>query len=179
VIASFRHRLHRPGHSPPVVALILGEDEYHLRVPDPYALMDLAAAYNWTALIPGALTGDGPDRIAEHLADPDHKLTSKRLHVAVQPLGTYLYGWPFYIASRALRLLRFHEATFRCWALLNVALPVDAMSAADWTAASIAWQMSMNHKEEERNAAWAELTVPGRLPMDAPGVTPDWMRGSD
>lgn len=175
----FITKLHRPGFSPDIVTVVLGEQEYRLRVPQPFDLLDIAATYNWAALLPGSLLDEDFAVMEDNLADPDHKLTARRLHVAIQPLGTYLYGWPFFMAARALGTLRLYEPTFRTWAVLNVPRPLDGMSAADWVAASVAWQMQMGKKEEDRNNTWARLTIPGRLPMDAPGVTPDWMRASE
>jgi hypothetical protein len=177
-VTGFAGQLHRPGISPDVVAIRLDDDEYHLRVPGPLELVDIAAAYRWPALLPGALIDGDADRMADQIEDPDEAVTPQRLHVVVQSLGSYLYGWPFFIAARALRLVQVYEPVFRCWAVMNLAGRLDGMSAPDWVSSAIAWRLSLESKEADRNAAWAELTIPGRLPEHAPGVTPAWMQAS-
>lgn len=170
----FTTGLYRPGYSPSSVPIVLDDVEYVIDIPDTYTLLDIAASYAWPQLLPGCLTEDSRSEMLERINDADNLMTLRRLHVVVQPIGTYLYGWPFFVASRALRIVRTNESYFRAWALTNIHISLDAMSPADWTSASVAWQMSMAQKEEERNATWAELTTPSRLP-EIPIVMPGWM----
>src|SRR5690606_19398261 len=125
-----------------------------LRVPGVIELLDIAAAYQWPRLLPGSLIPDDAQRMERHLADPDHALTARSLHVIAQPVGAYLYGWPFFSAARVLRMVRVYEPMFRCWAVVNMSRSVDGLSAVDWVSAGVAWRLSMEHKEAERNAAW-------------------------
>lgn len=167
---------HRPGLTPDVVALVLGEDEFHLRVPGVWDLLDIAATYQWPRLLPGALLDDDRELMNELLLDPKHKMSSGRLHIVVQSLGLYLYGWPFFVAARSLSGLMAYESAFTLWSVTHLTRDPATFSAAEWVSASINWQLSMSaDKEEKRNARWAELTIPGRLPMDDPGVAPTWM----
>lgn len=158
------------------MALLLDGEEFQLQVPDTWELIDIAASYTWPRLLPGALVDVDAEAMQGYIQDERHLLTWGRLHVVVQRLGLYLYGWPFFVAARALSTLMSYESAFTLWAVTNLPRDPATFSASEWVAASINWQLSMSSdKEEKRNARWAELTTPGRLPMDDPGVAPYWM----
>jgi len=177
-VNSFILGRHRPGVSPEVVGLIIGQDTYRLVVPDSWSLVDIAARYSWPELLPGALVDEDAELMEEHMADPDHKLTAGKLHVIVQSLGLYLYGWPFFTASRALATLAVNETVFGLWAMNNLPRDPNTFSAAEWVNAAVTWELAAaGHKEEDRNTRWGELTIPGRLPMHDRGVAPGWMTG--
>jgi hypothetical protein len=158
--------------SPPVVLVRLDGEPLWLRVPPTMELLDIAATYGWQRLLPGALEEPGRSMLLEWLDDPDHPATWKRLHVAVQPLGQYLYGVPFFVAARTAANLLHHFTLFRMWSQLNLHVDLHQADAADWIAAAMAWLISSKSDEKSRNALWAELTTPGRLPAE---VLPGWM----
>lgn len=176
MIDSFATAVHMPGISPEIAVLRLDDEEYCLPVPEPFALIDLAAAYAWRRLIPDGLIEADAVRVHERLRDPEDPMSWKRLHVVAQPLGLYLYGFPFFVAARALGTARHYFTAFRMWSLCNITVDLYQASAADWCAAAVTWLSQQGgEKEEQRKALWAELTTPGVLPMEAPGVSPDWL----
>lgn len=154
----------------------LDDEDFALPVPGPQRLLDIAATYAWRQLLPDGLVEDDRERMYERLADPEDRLSWKRLHVVAQPLGLYLYGYPFFVAARALGTTRHYFTTFRMWSLCNTSLDLATASAADWCAAAVTWLSQSGGKDEkDRKALWAQLTTPGVLPMEAPGVSPDWL----
>lgn len=172
---SFADTVYMPGISAPVAILRIDEEEFELPVPPVQVLLDIAVRYAWRQLIPDSLVRPDRERMYDRLADPDDLMTLKRLHVVAQPLGLYLYGFPFFTACRALGTLRHYFTSFRMWAVCNLAIDLSKASAADWCAAAVTWMVQSGEKEEKRREIWAHLTVPGVLPMEAPGVSPDWM----
>jgi hypothetical protein len=176
VTDSFATTVHMPGISPETVVICLDDEDFRLPVPRPMALLDIAAAYAWRRLLPEGLVETDTARMHERLRDPEDPMSWKRLHVVAQPLGLYLYGFPFFVAARALGTARHYFTTFRMWSLCNIAIDLHRASAADWCAAAVTWLSQQGGgKEEQRKAMWAELTTPGVLPMEAPGVSPDWL----
>lgn len=175
MIASFATTVHMPGVSAPTALVVIDDEEFALPVPEPHQLLDIAASYAWRQLLPDGLAEADMQRMHQRLRDPDDLMTWKRLHVIAQPLGLYLYGFPFFVAARALGTVRHYLTAFRMWAVCNVAVDLSAASAADWCAAAVAWLVQTGDKEEKRLEMWAQLTTPGVLPMEAPGVSPDWM----
>lgn len=173
---SFAQTVHIPGLSPDVAIVCLDNEEFELPVPEPHRLLDIAAAYDWGQLLPDGLVEADAERMYERLRDPDDPMTRKRLHVVMQPVGIYLYGFPFFVAARALATTRHYFTAFRMWAVCNVRLDLATASAADWCAASVAWLSQQGGaKEEKRKEVWAQLTLPGVLPEEVPGVSPDWL----
>jgi|SRR5690606_7172417 len=174
-MASFASTVHLPGYSAEVAVLAIDDEEFRLPVPGVMDLLDIAASYAWRQLLPDGLVEADAERMHQRLADPEDRLTWKRLHVVAQPLGLYLYGFPFFVAARALGTVRHYFTAFRMWSLVNARIDFATASAADWCAAAVAWLVQQGSKEEQRKEMWAQLTMPGILPMEAPGVSPDWM----
>ena len=172
---SFASLVRTRGLAPERVRIFLDDEEFVLRVPGVWELLDIAAAYQWQLLLPGALEEPGRTLLHEWLEDPEHPATLKRLHIAVQPLGTYLYGVPFFTAARCAANLLGSFPVFRMWAQLNLHTSLEGAEAADWIAAATAWLVSSRAEKKDREALWAELTTPGRLPDWVPGVVPTWM----
>jgi hypothetical protein len=161
--------------APDRVRFRLDGEDFWLRVPPTLELLDIAANYTWQRLVPGAVDEPGKSLLMEWLMDPDHPATWRRLHVAMQPLGTCLYGFPFFTAARVAANLHEHFSLFRLWAQLNLHVDLRDAEAADWIAAALAWMLATPKDDKSRNAVWAELTTPGRLPTWVPGVLPEWM----
>jgi hypothetical protein len=174
-VRSFAAEVRFPLAAPDVVLMRIEGEDFWLGVPSALELLDIAANYAWQRLVPDAVAEPGRQRLLDWLDDPDHPASWKRLHVAVQPLGLYLYGVPFFVAARIASNLLHHYSLFRVWALLNLNFDAERAEAADWIAAAMAWLLSSKPDAKERNALWAELTTPGRLPVEAPGVLPEWM----
>lgn len=172
---SFAQTVHIPGLSPDIAVICLDDEEFELPVPDPVRLLDIAASYAWRQLLPDGLAGPDAARMRSRLADPGDALSWKRLHVVMQPVGLYLYGFPFFVAARALGTTRHYFTAFRMWSLCNVRLDLASASAAEWCAAAVGWLSQQGDKDEKRKELWAQLTMPGVLPMEAPGVSPDWL----
>lgn len=172
---SFADEVRSPLAAPGRVLLCFDDEDFWLRVPSTLELLDIAANYAWRMLIPDALEEPGRSVMEDWLADPQHPATWKRLHIAVQPLGTYLYGVPFFVASRTAANLLHHYSLFRMWSQLNLQRDLYSADAADWIAAATAWLISSEHDKKKRDALWAELTTPGRLPSWLPGIVPEWM----
>lgn len=172
---SFASSVYMPGLSEPSAIIRLDDDEFELPVPGVMELLDIAVSYAWRRLLPDGLVQADAERMYQRLGDPDDLMTLKRLHVVSQPLGLYLYGFPFFTAARALGTLRHYFTSFRMWAVCNLRMDLEKASAADWCAAGVTWLVQSGEKEEKRREMWAQLTVPGLLPMEAPGVSPDWM----
>lgn len=172
---SFASEVRSPLAAPDVVLLRMDGEDFWLRVPGALELLDIAANYAWQQLVPGRLEEPGQELLMEWLTDPEHPATWKRLHIMVQPLGIYLYGVPFFIAARTAANLLHHFSLFRMWAQLNLHIDLHQAQAADWIAAAMAWMVSSKTEAKDRNALWAELTTPGRLPAEIPGVLPDWL----
>lgn len=172
---SFANEVRFPLSAPEVVLVRIEGEDFWLKVPPTLELLDIAANYAWQQLIPGALEEPGRQLLLDWLDDSDHPASWKRLHVAMQPLGLYLYGVPYFVAARTAANLLHHYSLFRMWAQLNLHFDPQQAQAADWIAAALAWLLSTKTDSKERNALWAELTTPGRLPTDAPGVLPEWM----
>lgn len=175
MISSFATTVHMPGISPDRALLRIDGDDFELPVPDAQRLLDIGASYGWRHLMPDGLVTVDKERMYERLKDPEDLMSWKRLHVIAQPLGLYLYGFPFFVASRALGTLRHYLTSFRMWAVCNLRIDLTTASAADWCAAAVTWLVQTGEKEEKRLEMWAQLTTPGVLPMEAPGVSPDWM----
>lgn len=172
---SFAAQARFGGWSPDVVLFRLDGEDFWLKVPPTLELLDIAANYAWQQLVPGAVEEPGKSLLLEWLADPEHPASWRRLHIAMQPLGLYLYGMPFFVAARTAANLHQHFSLFRMWAQLNLHVDLRTAEAADWIAAATAWMLSAQKDEKSRNAMWAELTTPGRLPEWVPGVLPEWM----
>lgn len=158
-----------------VVVIRLDGEDFRLIAPETMRLLDIAANYAWQHLLPEALIEPDRERLLEWLHDPDHPASWKRLHVVVQPLGTYFYGFPFFTAARALGTLMHYYTAFQMWAVTNVTVDLARATAVQWCAAAVSWQLHLGEKDTDRKDTWARLTVPGRLPFDAPGVTPHWI----
>lgn len=173
---SFAAEVRFPLAAPETVLVRVEGEDFDFHVPAALELLDIAANYAWQELLPGALDEEGQARLLEWLDDPEHPASWKRLHVAVQPLGLYLYGVPFFVAARTAANLLEHYSLFRMWAQLNL-MCFDAQhaEAADWIAAAMAWLIGSKTESKDRNALWAELTTPSRLPVEVPGVLPPWM----
>lgn len=171
----FASQVRFPGLAPERILLVFDDEEFVLPVPPVFELLDIAASYGWERLVPQGLEEPGRTLLYEWLADPEHPASLKRLHIAVQPLGTYLYGMPFFAAARTAANLLHHFSLFRMWAALNLHTDLRGAEAADWITAATAWLLSSRHEEKERNRLWAELTTPSRLPTTVPGVLPEWM----
>jgi len=171
-VVSFASQVRFGAWSPDTVLVYLDDQDFWLKVPPTLELLDIAANYSWQRLLPGALEEPGRALLLDWLSDPDHPATWKRLHVAVQPLGEYLYGVPFFVAARTASNLLHQFSVFRMWAQLNLHIDLHQAQAADWIAAAMAWLVSSKSDEKGRNQLWAELTTPGRLPE---GVLPGWM----
>lgn len=172
---SFAAQARFAGWSPELVLFRMDDEDFWLRVPSTLELLDIAASYAWRQLVPGALEEPGRSLLLEWLNDPDHPATWRRLHLAVQPLGLHLYGFPFFMAARTAANLHSHFTLFRLWAQLNLHIDLREAEAADWIAAAAAWLLATQKDDKSRNAVWAELTTPGRLPTWVPGVLPEWM----
>lgn len=158
--------------APDVVLVRLEGEPFWLHVPPVLELMDIAANYRWQRLLPDSLEEPERQILLEWLADPEHPATWKRLHVVMQPVGMYLYGVPFFVAARTAANMLHHFTVFRMWSQLNLHMDLRDADAPDWIAAGMAWLISSKTEEKDRNALWAELTTPGRLPDD---VIPGWM----
>lgn len=171
----FAETVYMPGASASSALLCLDDEEFELPVPEVHRLLDIAAAYAWRRLVPEGLVGADRERMHERLADPEDPMSWKRLHIVMQPVGTYLYGFPFFVAARALGTTQHYLTAFRMWAVCNVTVDLDRASAAEWCAAAVCWLAQQGSKEEQRKEVWAQLTIPGTLPMEAPGVSPDWL----
>lgn len=174
-MSAFASHVRTWGLAPERVLLVFDDEEFILRVPPVFELLDIAATYNWERLVPQGLEEPGRALLYEWLADPEHPASFKRLHIAMQPLGSYLYGMPFFAAARTSAHLLHHFSLFRMWAALNLHADLRDAEAADWVAAATAWLLSSKHEEKERQRLWAELTTPSRLPTSVPGVLPAWM----
>jgi hypothetical protein len=174
-LRSFASEVRSPLASPDVVLLRMDGEDFWLRVPPALELLDIAANYDWQRLVPGSLEEPGQELLMDWLADPESPATWKRLHVMVQPLGIYLYGVPFFVAARTAANLLHHFSLFRMWAQLNLHIDLHQAQAADWIAAAMAWMLASKPEAKDRNALWAELTTPGRLPVEVPGVLPEWL----
>lgn len=172
---SFADTLYMPGVSQPRAVLRLDDEEFTLVIPGVMQLLDIAANYSWRTLLPDGLLRLDRERMYERLDDPDDPMTWKRLHIVAQPVGLYLYGFPFFTAARALGTLRHYLAAFQMWAVTHLTLDLATASAAQWCAAAVTWLVQQGDKPEDHRTTWANLTIPGTLPMDAPGVSPDWM----
>lgn len=164
-----------PGVSEPRAVLCLDDEDFTLVVPTVMELLDIAANYSWRSLIPEGLITVDRNRMHERLNDPEDPMTWKRLHIVAQPVGLYLYGFPFFTAARALGTLRHYFTAFHMWAVSHLSVDLREASAAQWCAAAVTWLVQQGDKPEDHRTAWANLTIPGTLPMDAPGVSPDWM----
>lgn len=172
---SFAAQARFAGWASEVVLLRFDGEDFYLRVPPTLELLDIAANYTWRQLVPNALEEPGRSMLLDWLDDPDHPATWRRLHIAMQPLGMHLYGFPFFVAARTAANLHANFTLFRMWSQLNLHADLREAEAADWIAAATAWLLAAQKDEKSRNAVWAELTTPGRLPTWVPGVLPEWM----
>ena len=144
-------------------------------MPPTLELLDIAANYTWQRLVPGALEEPGQSQLIDWLNDPDHPATWRRRPLPCSRSASTSTDSRSSLPPSMAANLHQNFTLFRLWSQLNLHIDLHQAEAADWIAAAAAWLLSTQKDEKSRNAAWAELTTPGRLPTWVPGVLPEWM----